>query len=137
MGRRLRVERLADGDDPAEVEADVARSYERITGAPVIVVVFLTMADMDRYPDERRATAEHLMAVQSVAMAAQNLLLTAHAEGLGACWMCAPLFAPDVVCQALGVSADWEPQGMILFGYPAETGRRRSRKPVSEVVKSL
>ena len=32
------------------------------------------------------------MAVQSTAMAGQNLLLAAHALGLGACWMCAPCF---------------------------------------------
>ena len=30
------------------------------------------------------------MGVQSVALACQNLLLAAHAQGLGACWMCAP-----------------------------------------------
>ena len=37
------------------------------------------------------------MAVQSVALAVQDMLLRAHAEGLGACWMCGPLFCPDVV----------------------------------------
>src|SRR5258706_10662341 len=62
MGERLRRDRLADGDSVAAIEQDVARSYARITGAPVAIVVALDMADMDRYPDDRRR-AEHTMAV--------------------------------------------------------------------------
>ena len=50
------------------------------------------------------------MAVQSTAMAVQNMLLLAHAEGLAACWMCAPLFCPDTVRAALDLPADWQPQ---------------------------
>src|ERR1700704_3659263 len=61
---------------------------------------------MAPYPDPRRAQAEYLMAVQSVAMAVQNLLLAAHAEGLGACWMCAPLFCGEAVRAALALPAD-------------------------------
>ena len=87
---RLQTARLADGDDPAAVEADVTQSHQRITSAAVVVVVCLTMEDMDVYPDDRRSKSEFLMAVQSVAMAGQNLLLAAHAEGLGACWLCPP-----------------------------------------------
>ena len=56
--------------------ADVRRSYARITSAPCVIVVCLTMEDMDVYPDARRAEAEHLMAVQGVALAIQNLLQT-------------------------------------------------------------
>ncbi len=60
------------------------------------------------------------MAVQSVALACQNLLLAAHAYGLGACWMCAPLFVPHVVRQVLELPAAWQPQALITLGYPAE-----------------
>ena len=49
--------------------------------APRRIAACLTLADMDRYPDARRAEAERLMAVQSTAMAVQNMLLLAHAEG--------------------------------------------------------
>ncbi len=52
---------------------------------------------MDNYGDPRRDQNEYVMAAQSAAMAGQNLLLAAHDAGLGACWMCAPLFCPDVV----------------------------------------
>jgi F420 biosynthesis protein FbiB-like protein len=89
----------------------------------------MSMMDMDRYPDERRQDNEWLMAVQSTAMAGQNLLLAAQAEGLGACWMCAPLFCPDVVKHTLALPADWQPQGLVTCGYPAET-REKERAPL-------
>ena len=134
MGRQLRADRLADGDPAEVVEADANKSQARIEGAPVVVAVCLTLADMDRYPDARRAQAEYLMAVQSVAMAVQNLLLAAQAEGLGACWMCAPLFCGDAVRAALDLPADWEPQALVTLGWPESHGtlRAASRRPAAE-----
>lgn len=120
MGARLRHDLEADHVPESVIVADTARSYARITGAPVAVVLCLSMVDMDRYPDEKRSTNEYLMAVQSTAMAGQNLLLAAHAHGLGACWMCAPLFCPEVVRESLELPDDWQPQALITMGYPAE-----------------
>jgi len=134
MGDNLRADRLADGDPPEVIEQDTSRSFARITSAPVVVVACLTVAAMDQYPDARRRKAEYLMAVQSVAMALQNLLLAAHAEGLGACWMCAPLFCQDVVREALGLPEDWEAQALVTLGYPANPGKPAMRRPVAEVL---
>jgi len=120
MGDRLQADRLADGDPPAIVAADVARSYQRITSAPALIVICTSLIEMDHYPDARRSGAELVMATQSTAMAVQNLLLSAHAHGLGACWLCAPLFCPEVVAAALDLPADWQPQALITLGYPAE-----------------
>lgn len=136
MGARLRADRTADGDDLADIERDVARSYTRLTGAPVLIVVCLSMADMDSYPDPRRARHEWVMAAQSTAMAAQNLLLLAHAEGLAACWICAPLFVPELVRATLELSEDWEPQGLITLGYAAEQ-REKNRMPIDTRIKLL
>jgi F420 biosynthesis protein FbiB-like protein len=133
MGERLRRERLADGDAQQEVAADVEKSYARITGAPVAVLVCLTMEDMDKYPDARRTAAEYRMAVQSVAMAGQNLLLAAHAHGLGGCWMCGPLFAQDEARSALELPEAWEPQGVVLLGWPAAAALDRGRRSVEDV----
>ena len=134
MGARLRSDRLADGDAASAIEADVARSYARITEAPLAIVIALDMAEMDRYPDERRRRAEYLMAVQSTAMATQNLLLAAHAEGLGACWMCAPLFCPETVASAIGLPSAWEPQALVTLGRPASAGKPGVRKPVAAML---
>jgi len=133
LGVRLREDRLADGDNPNQIERDVAQSIERISNAPVVVISCLSMEVMDVYPDDGRITAEYNMAIQSVSMAAQNLLLAAHAEGLGACWLCAPLFAKDLVREELNLPEGWEPQGLIILGYPAETGQERPRRPIEEV----
>jgi F420 biosynthesis protein FbiB-like protein len=133
MGARLEADRLADGDDPPTVNTDVTRSRGRIAGAPVAVLVCLTMEEMDKYPDEKRSKAEYLMAVQGAAMAGENLLLAAQAAGLGGSWMCAPLFAPAVAREALGLAASWEPQGLVLLGWPAAPGKERGRRPQTDV----
>ncbi len=129
MGARLQTDLIADCVPAEIIEKEVARSYERLTLAPVIIVICLTLVDMDVYPDVRRNQPEYLMAVQSAAMAGQNILLAAHGLGLGACWMCAPLFCPDVVQSALSLPEDWQPQGIITLGYPAQT-REKSREPL-------
>lgn len=133
MGDRLRADLTADGVPSDVIEKDAARSYARITSAPVAIILCLSLVDMDVYPDTRRANNEYLMAVQSVAMAGQNLLLAASALGLGACWMCAPLFVPDVVRAVLSLPDDWQPQALLTLGYPAET-RDKTRRPVEESV---
>jgi F420 biosynthesis protein FbiB-like protein len=133
MGARLRADRLADGDAGGDVERDVSRSRARITAAPVAIVACLSMADMDAYPDARRAEAERTMTMQSTALAVQNLLLAAHALGLGACWLCAPLFCPDAVREVLKLPEDWEPQALVTMGWPAET-RTKERRSIQESV---
>jgi coenzyme F420-0:L-glutamate ligase/coenzyme F420-1:gamma-L-glutamate ligase len=133
MGRRLRADLEASHVPTAVIEKDVARSYERITSAPVAILLALSMVDMDIYPDEERNRNEYMMAVQSTAMAGQNLLLAAHSLRLGACWMCAPLFCQDVVCQALDLPDDWQPQALITMGYPAQE-RTKTRRALEKSV---
>jgi F420 biosynthesis protein FbiB-like protein len=134
MGNRLRADRLADGDDLGAVEQDVARSYARITEAPLVILVCLDTQDMDQYPDERRRAAEHVMAIQSTAMAMQNILLAAHAVGMGACVMCAPLFCGPAVVAALQLPDGWEPQSLVTLGPPADSGKQRPRLPLDRIV---
>ena len=134
MGKKLRIDLTADGVPVEIIDADVERSFTRLTAAPVVVVVSLTVEGMDTYPDQRRQNNEWLMAVQSTAMAGQNLMLAAHANGLGTCWMCAPLFSPEVVRKTLNLPAHWQPQGLITLGYPAEA-RQKERRPLAEVVR--
>ena len=132
MGAQLRADLQADGMAAALIEADAQRSHARMTGAPVLVLLCLSMQDMDDYPDAERGQAEYLMAVQGTAMAGQNLLLAAHTLGLGACWMCAPLFCPEVVARELALPSDWQPQGLVTLGWPAQT-RSRGRRPLKEL----
>jgi F420 biosynthesis protein FbiB-like protein len=133
MGARLIADLIADGVLAETAISDAARSRERITTAPTAVLVCMTTVDLDRYPDPRRESAERWMAGQAVAAAVNNMILQAAEIGIGACWMCAPLFCPGAVREALDLPADWEPQALIPLGYPAAPGRDRPRKPVAEL----
>ena len=124
MGARLRQDLQADGLPAALIDKDVGRSRQRITGAPLLILLCMSLRDMDVYRDAQRNDHERSMAQQSVAMAGQNILLLADSLGLGACWMCAPLFCPDVVARTLDLPADWQPQGMITLGFPAQQRQR-------------
>jgi F420 biosynthesis protein FbiB-like protein len=104
-----------------------------MTGAAALVAACLTLEGMDVYPDQRRNQAEWIMAVQSTALACQNLLLAAYAYGLGACWMCAPLFAPEIVVTELELPETWQPQALITLGYPAEE-KHKEREPLESRV---
>jgi F420 biosynthesis protein FbiB-like protein len=116
-----------------EIQKRIRRSHERITGAPVVIVLCVDMSDMDQYPDTRRKKAEYVMAAQSAANAGMQLLLAAHAEGLGGVWVCSPMFAQETVQSVLELPKAWEPQAMFLLGYPAETPPVRERKKTEEI----
>lgn len=133
MGADFRRDLVADGVPPADADARVARSRRRILDAPVAITLCCDPSEMQPYSDPSRQQAEYLMGVQSVAMAGENLLLAAHAEGLGGVWMCAPLFTPETVRRALNLPVTWQPQGLVLIGYPEITPEPRPRRPVADV----
>ncbi len=137
MAAAFRRDLLADGMSPADAEVQVERSRRRILEAPAVILLCLDPSDMDRYSDEKRSRCEYVMAVESVALAGGTLLLAAHAEGLGGVWVCAPLFAPDAVRQSLELPYTWEPQALLLLGYPAKDPEIRPRRPVTEVARFL
>ncbi len=133
MAARWRQDMAADGLDPEFIERRIAISHTRITTAGALILASLTMEDMDHYDDPARAQAEQTMAIQSTALACQNLLLAAHHYGLGGCWMCAPLFVPELVREVLSLPEEWQPQALITLGYPAES-REQTREPLESRV---
>ena len=58
-----------DGVPPEKIQAQLKRSRDRLTSAPVAILLCLDMSEMDSYPDEKRQYAERTMAMQSVAAA--------------------------------------------------------------------
>lgn len=123
-----------DGLSPEKIQAQIKRSKDRITSAPVAILLCMDMSEMDSYPDEKRQSAERTMATQSVAAAGLQLLLAVHAEGLGGVWACWPLFAQEVILNTLGLPKTWEPQAMFFIGYPVEIPEMRERKPLDGIV---
>lgn len=122
-----------DGVAPEKIQAQIRRSKDRITAAPAAILLCLDMSEMDSYPDAKRQQAERTMAVQSVAAAGLQLLLAAHAEGLGGVWVCSPLFAQETIREVLGLSEHWEPQGMFFVGYADGTPQTRERKDIESI----
>jgi len=122
-----------DGVPPGQIQQQLQRSKDRILSAPTIVLLCLDMTEMNVYSDRRRVKAEFRMTVQSVAAAGMQLLLAAHAEGLGGVWACWPLFAQTAIHQALHLPEVWEPQGMIFIGYPQRIPEARERKSLQDI----
>jgi F420 biosynthesis protein FbiB-like protein len=137
LAEAFRSDLKADGLPPEEINTRVERSISRITAAPAAIVLCTDFSAGDFYPDTDRTAADNLMLVQDATLAGGTLLLAAHAEGLGACWMCAPLFAPETVRHILGLPETWETLALILLGYPAEEPPIRPRFPVEKVTRYL
>ena len=120
MGERLKADRLRAADRVEEIDRDVQRSRDRLNVAPIVIVVCMSTIDLiDHYG--------RLMAIQSVAASIENLLVAAHEAGLGACWMAAPLYCPDVVRAVLQLPDDWDAQALITVGYPADESQPKGR----------
>lgn len=131
---RWKSDLAKNGISKKDRESLAGTSVKRFSSAPIVIVSCLTMMEMNHYPDKRRQQIESIMGVQSVAAAIENMLLAAHAMGLGACWFCAPLFCMETVRKVLKLPPDFEPQALITLGYPAERPLPPLRKPLNEIV---
>lgn len=88
-------------------------------GAPLIIVATM--------PREELQPRRHKMHLESVAAAFQNLLLAAHAEGLGTCWMLGPLVDEANIVSILDLPTDEEIVAITPLGYPAEVVAAKPR----------
>jgi PPOX class probable F420-dependent enzyme len=136
MAATWREQLALDGQEAAVVQHRLDRSRERLETAPTLIVPCLYLTELDRYPDAARQEAEAVMAIQSLGAAVQNLLLSLYASGVDGGWMCAPLFCPDVVRDALGLASDLTPHAMIAVGYAARDPIRRPRLPLERLIVS-
>ena len=135
MGEEWRANLEMDGQSKEIVEKRLEGSRRRLLDAPVLVLICLYLEDLDAYPDAERQRGERTMAVQSLGAAAQNALLAAYDSGLDAGWMCAPLFCPERVVEALGLDPKLVPHALLTLGYAeGDPPKRRGRKTLDELV---
>lgn len=92
--------------------------------APVAVAIFADRTAM--YND----TKDH----QAVGACLQNILLAAHAMGLGAVWLGEILKSADAVRLALELPEGLELMAVIAVGHPARTDQRSDRKRLEELI---
>jgi len=130
----------------AGVRADVAPeadaylgSFLHFAGAPVVVApIHRRGPDLleaaGATPRGSRADAD---ALSSVSAAIENLLLCAHALGLGACWMTGPLVAAEALAGILEVPKGWALSALVPVGRPAEAPAPPPRRRAETLVRRL
>jgi coenzyme F420-0:L-glutamate ligase / coenzyme F420-1:gamma-L-glutamate ligase len=126
---KMRLDMQAEGAPESEIEKRVTNSLRRIDEAPTIIMLCRDVKDVRVDTPE-----ETIMNIQSTALAGLQLLLAAHAEGLGGNWICWPLYAIRETQTVLNLPETWEPQAMIIIGSSTETPSMRERKSLADVV---
>jgi len=126
---KMRADMTAESVPESDIESRVARSLCRLDEAPVVILLCRDVTVIRK--DEQE---EITMAIQSVAAAGLQLMLAAHAEGLGGNWICWPLYAQEAARAALNLPDTWEPQGMFFLGYADEEPGVKAIKPLKEIL---
>ena len=103
--------------------AEAALAQEFVAEAPLVVVACADRRIARRYG--RRGTELYML--QDVATSLQNLLLVAHARGLGAVWVGA--FEEERVRDLLEIPEPLRPVALVPVGYPAERPPAPPRVP--------
>lgn len=114
---------IEDRGKAAEL-ADCTKYASIVNGAPLLIAVFLDEeTSYDRDKD-----------VMAVGAFIQNLLLTAHARGLGAVWLGEILKQKEKVRELLKVPRGNELMAVVAIGKPAEQPKEGSRKPTDDLI---
>lgn len=118
-----------------------SRSFSHFAQAPVLIIALVraapTLAVLLRSntPSQERLSAMEVNgAIISVAMAVQNLLLSATDQGLGTCVMTGPLMAAESFARVLAVPEGWTILCMVCVGYSDESPLPIPKKTVEQVV---
>ena len=113
--------------------AAYAEDFVRFETAPLVLVSYFrasnALAERFGMPPERDVGA-----ISSVSAAVMNLLLAAHALGLGACWMTGPLLAAPEIEGFLGIPSGWRLSAVIPVGIPDECPSAPARRASSHLL---
>ena len=119
--------------DGGKIDAKMKQErVDRFANAPALILACTVMDGLRKFSDQQRKMFERDLSQQSLGAALQNVLLTAHALGFGACWFCAPGFCKETVRKVLGIPEAVEPEAFVIIGYPAETPTLPPKKTIGE-----
>jgi nitroreductase len=104
--------------------AGLTRYSRVLEQAPVAIAVFTDRSVM--YND----TKDH----QAIGACLQNMLLAAHAMGLGAVWLGEILKNAVAVRESLELSENYELMAVLAVGYPARVDQSSSRKQMDQLL---
>ena len=109
----------------AEADVERARGARKALRAPVVIAVGVEPGIGEKI--------EEFEEIAAVAAATQNMLLTAHALGLGAKWSSGAIVHDPQVRRWLGLSERGQLLGFLYIGYPAMTSERSIRTPAADL----
>ncbi len=95
----------------------------------------IVCAQASRSAEKYGERGESLYCIQDTAAAVENILLCAHALGLGSCWIGS--FDESLCSKILHIGSDLRPMAILPVGFPAEQPEERPRRPIAEVVTFL
>jgi nitroreductase len=141
---RAAVDRVAVAVEPAFEPSFRAYGdyFTRFEHAPLVIVPIyrpltvlsnLTGPRLGADDRERVHAMERDSGLIGTSLALQNLLLAAHAAGLGASGMTGPLVAADAIREILHVPASWHIVALVPVGYADEAPPPTRRKPAPQV----
>jgi len=125
---KMRGDMEAENASQAKIQERIAVSLRRIAEAPVIILLC-----RDETAIQKDEQEEEIMGIQSVAIAGLQLLLGAHAEGLGGNWICWSLYAQEATKKALDLPKSWLPEIIFFLGYANETPPNAVRKSLENL----
>ncbi len=113
--------------------------------APLVIFVYLTDMEyyqkqaVDVYASKGYDSREMLRMigepdVLSVGAAVENMLLTIHSLGYGACWMSDPIVSEGNINEVLGMNPSYRLMGVIPVGKSAYTPRPKKSKELSDIL---
>ena len=107
------------------------RSYDRewFKSAPLYIVALGNNKEAWIRPSDSKSYMD-----VDVAIAVENICLSATSFGLGSCWVCN--FNKEILVEGLDITEDWEPIAIIPIGCPNDSNQNKKlRKPIDEIVK--
>ena len=134
MNNKLKDDLLRDGKTDEFIRRKTEKSKINFLNAPYLILLCLDTKDLEKYSDGERERNEFIMAVQSVSASATYLLLAFEIKQLSACWYCAPLFAKDIIKEALHLPSSFVPMAFFTVGYPKEEAPEPRRKDLNEII---
>ena len=148
---------IKNKDILSRIRNEVETVYKKVTGkdapgvyaffseAPVVLAVVqkpyigsldyvLEKADKNRNYDRKFIVNPGLQGVSSFIA---HILLVAHNEGLGACWMTGPLIAKPEIENILEIKSPDNLVALIPIGKPVERQSKSSRMDIAEVIRII
>jgi len=120
---------VVQDEEKRKAIAEASLRQHWMSKAPVHIIVCADLKKSERFYGVR---GNRLYSIQNNAAAIENMLLTAHSLGLGACWVGA--FDENVVSRVLSIPDHARPQAIITIGYSDEKPKEPDKYPLTTVV---